>query len=614
MSHAQDDSGAPENGSARLRWASDGLVIAASLLVTVLAYLTPASGGGVALRAAATALTVVLVARLILRVRRVRLRVSPTLWGDEDQYRTFIERLPVVGYVEFWEPDNARVIMSPRIEDMLGWPPSNWTSTEQWLSMVHADDRERMLAIDTEATKTQQPFLGEYRILRKDGSVAWVRDEAALVRDAEDHPLFWQGVMVDITEQKEAQLQLQEAEKRYRALVEHIPAVTYIDAVDPLEPMHTRLVYVSPQVETMFGYRVVDWLGELDGWRNAIHPEDRERIVDDDTHANATGQTFREEYRVLTKDGSVMWVHDESVAVHDDEGHIRFWQGAMFDITARRTAQEGLERALAREQDASRALREIDAMKNTFLHAVSHELRTPLASILGFAVTLEHHQGTLPQEETQELTRRLAVNARKLDRLLSDLLDLDRLDRGIIEPKWRPTDVGALVRHVVQESDLMVERPLRIEADPVLVSVDGAKVERIVENLLANTARHTDDDTPIWIWVRAHDGGVLIVVEDAGRGVPAELRETIFRPFEQGPERSAHSPGVGIGLSLVGRFASLHGGRAWVEDRPGGGASFRVWLPDGPPASSGGPSTARHPGAGREGSMPQDPPARVASA
>ena len=286
----------------------------------------------------------------------------------------------------------------------------------------------------------------------------------------------------------------------------------------------------------------------------------------------------------------------------------------MFDITERKLAEEGLERALTRERDASRALREVDAMKNTFLHAVSHELRTPLASILGFAVTLEHHQGTLPQEETQELTKRLAVNARKLDRLLSDLLDLDRLDRGIIEPKWRPTDVGALVRHVVQESDLMVERPLRIEADPVLVSVDGAKVERIVENLLANTARHTDADTPIWIWVRAHDGGVLIVVEDAGRGVPAELRETIFRPFEQGPERSAHSPGVGIGLSLVGRFASLHGGRAWVEDRPGGGASFRVWLPDGPPRAPAAPAPRATRARDTAGSKPQDPPARAASA
>ena len=157
----------------------------------------------------------------------------------------------------------------------------------------------------------------------------------------------------------------------------------------------------------------------------------------------------------------------------------------------------------------------------------------------------------------------------------------------------------------------MVERNFRMEADPVLVSVDGAKVERIVENLIANTARHTAADTPIWIWVRAHDGGVLIVVEDAGPGVPAELRETIFRPFEQGPERSAHAPGVGIGLSLVGRFAKLHGGRAWVEDRPGGGASFRVWLPDGP-ASGLAPGAAA--ATSRRTTDPDPPEARAASA
>ena len=76
-----------------------------------------------------------------------------------------------------------------------------------------------------------------------------------------------------------------------------------------------------------------------------------------------------------------------------------------------------------------------------------------------------------------------------------------------------------------------------------------------------------------------HDGGVLIAVEDDGPGVPVELREAIFEPFRQGPTASPHSPGTGIGLSLVARFAELHGGRAWVEDREGGGASFRVFLP-----------------------------------
>jgi signal transduction histidine kinase len=111
--------------------------------------------------------------------------------------------------------------------------------------------------------------------------------------------------------------------------------------------------------------------------------------------------------------------------------------------------------------------------------------------------------------------------------------------------------------------------------------VDGAKVERIVENLLANAVRHTSVGTQIWIRVNASDDGVLIAVEDAGPGVPEDLRIAVFEPFRQGTE-GGPSPGVGIGLSLVARFSELHGGRAWVEEREGGGASFRVFLPGGP--------------------------------
>jgi signal transduction histidine kinase len=163
--------------------------------------------------------------------------------------------------------------------------------------------------------------------------------------------------------------------------------------------------------------------------------------------------------------------------------------------------------------------------------------------------------------------------------LLSDLLDLDRLDRGIIEPRRRATDVAALVRRTVESSDIMGTRPVEVDARLVVASIDGPKVERIVENLLANAARHTPPDTRIWVRVVPEPGGVLISVEDDGPGIPEELRESVFEPFRQGSGTPRHSPGVGIGLSLVAKFAGLHGGKAWVDERPGGGASFKVFLP-----------------------------------
>jgi signal transduction histidine kinase len=247
-------------------------------------------------------------------------------------------------------------------------------------------------------------------------------------------------------------------------------------------------------------------------------------------------------------------------------------------------------------QQAAQRLRALDEMKNTFLDAVSHELRTPLAAVLGIALTLQRRDISLSVEDWQDLLGRLVTNARKLERLLSDLLDLDRLARGIVQPNRQPTDVAALVRRVVETTDLFGDHPVILDVQPLVVPIDAPKVERILENLLANTARHTAAGTRVWVRAESQDGGLLLAVEDEGLGVPQDLREAIFEPFRQGPRRTPHSPGVGIGLSLVARFAELHGGRAWVEDRGGGGASFRVFLP-GADAAEIAPALSQAPGA-----------------
>jgi PAS domain S-box-containing protein len=246
-----------------------------------------------------------------------------------------------------------------------------------------------------------------------------------------------------------------------------------------------------------------------------------------------------------------------------------------------RVATDRLAAALTGERAAAEHLRTLDELKSGFLQAVSHDLRTPLASVLGISLTLQRGRGQLGPADADDLLGRLIANARKLDRILTGLLDLDRLDRGIVELRRERVDLDRLVAGVVSEAreELLDAHPVSLELLPVQVLADAAKVERIVENLLANAARHTDPGTPIWVRVTAGDRGALLCVDDAGPGVPVEQRESIFRPFQRGPGVGSYAPGSGVGLAVVAQFASLHDGQAWVEDRAGGGASFRVLLP-----------------------------------
>jgi signal transduction histidine kinase len=237
------------------------------------------------------------------------------------------------------------------------------------------------------------------------------------------------------------------------------------------------------------------------------------------------------------------------------------------------------ERDLAdRAMGAADELRTLNDVKDTLLHAISHDLRGPIAAIVGSARSLERRrQLDIDPSDEDALLSGILQSGRKLDRLVGDLLDLERLDRGVLEPDRSPTELGALVSRIVDEAMYADRHPIHVEVlEPIEMDIDAGTIERVVENLLVNAVKHTAERTPIHVRVERCDGGALVSVEDEGPGVPDAIKTAIFEPFRQGADVRT---GVGIGLSLVARFAALHGGSAWVEDRFGGGAAFRVFLP-----------------------------------
>jgi PAS domain S-box-containing protein len=382
------------------------------------------------------------------------------------------------------------------------------------------------------------------------------------------------GVMVDISQYRRTERQLRETEEKYRTLVEGMPAVVYIADFGEEGPWR----YISPQIETLFGFSREEWMSGAKVWREHILPEDRQRAMDAELQLLSGEGRMHCEYRIVGRDGRVMWIREEAEPLRDEHGRPSQLQGVMYDITDRKAAEEKLVRALETEKEASSRLRSLHEMQNSFLQAVSHDLRTPLTNILGNAITLENDNGQLDPSDFKDLLHRLSANARKLHRLLTNLLDLDRMSRGIVEPNRSTVDVTRIATRVLEEANVEDHPSQLVTTGPVMASVDSAHVERIVENLVVNAVRYTPSGTPIWVSIESEADGVVITVEDSGPGVPPELRTAIFEPFRQGSETLQHSPGVGIGLSLVAKFAELHGGRAWCEERPGGGARFRVFL------------------------------------
>ncbi|HEU5213314.1 MAG TPA: MASE1 domain-containing protein [Gaiellaceae bacterium] len=286
-----------------------------------------------------------------------------------------------------------------------------------------------------------------------------------------------------------------------------------------------------------------------------LHPDDAARTRALVSRAADDGEAFSFDHRVVWDDGTVRWLHGRGRVVVGADGRPVRMVGTAQDITERH---------------------KLDELRDTILSTVSHELRTPLTAILGFAVTLKEHGAGLPVGTYATIVDHLVEQAMRLERLLADLLDLDRLRHGVYVPTFRPTDVSEIVRRTAARygGDGHV---VRVRTEPAVADVDAPKVERIVENLLANSVKHTPPGTEILVRAAPADGGVQLAVADSGPGVPAESREAVFELFTRG--NGTDVPGTGVGLSLVAQFAALHGGRAWVEDAPGGGAEFRVWLP-----------------------------------
>jgi two-component system, OmpR family, sensor histidine kinase KdpD len=245
-------------------------------------------------------------------------------------------------------------------------------------------------------------------------------------------------------------------------------------------------------------------------------------------------------------------------------------------------AASAIDRALfAEEASQAEILRATEKLQSALLNSISHDLRTPLASITGVLSSLHMEDDLLDPETRQELVETAYGEAERLNRLVGNLLDMTRLESGMLKTTLQPCDIQDVIGSALNLLSTRLERhPVEVEIPPdlPLISLDYVLIQQVLINLLDNAAKYSGENEPIWLRAGAEEKVMQIHVEDSGPGIPEQDLERIFEKFYR-VKRFENVVGTGLGLSICKGVVEVHGGKIWAENRPEGGMRVSFTLP-----------------------------------
>ena len=416
----------------------------------------------------------------------------------------------------------------------------------------------------------------EVQLALPDGRRPWVRYEHTPWRDAGGRIGGILSMSVDVTELVEAMKRAQASEQRLKLAME-IGDLAMWEMDLEREMVSSAGINPVPSKAVSLGYRDLTAAGGV--W-DAVHPQDRPALVEAWQRHCETGGPFRGVVRLMRADGPHVWVQLAAEALRDEAGEVIRVVNVLRNIDELKRGEIALQRARDAAEAANRA-------KSEFLANMSHEIRTPLNGVMGVASALSRTELTDGQREMVGL---IASSAETLEALLSDVLDLARIESGRLELKAEAFDLAQALRDVGQLFALLSARAKRPGAEghrPALASAmhfvgDAARLRQVLSNLVSNAVKFTAEGS-VRIGVRAEPAGdyaaLKITVADTGIGFAAGAAERLFERFEQADGSiTRRYGGTGLGLAISRSLVESMGGRLTASGRPGRGATFTIEL------------------------------------
>ena len=428
-----------------------------------------------------------------------------------------------------------------------------------WEKFVHADDYDEVMRETQRMLESDEIFAMDYRIVRPSGEVRHIREHGIVSRDPSGRALRANGVLQDITEEKEAADQLQQSSQRMQ-LAAAAAGIGFWS-----RDLASRIEQWDDQMLAIYGIRREDFDGR---WEPLVHPDDLEQVQESTARALQEGEPGRYEYRIIRPDGTVRHLRGMSVAVRDARGETVREIGVNFDIT------EEKEAAAREKQLEAQHRRDLETKLKTSLtaSAVAHEINQPLSSIL-----LQSKMALQKGEDERQALRLIAEEAQRvvitIDKMKTLLRSVQTNQRGIdlqeIVQSALLYNKGTLTRHHIKLRTEGLDQPCRITGD-------DAQLQLAITNLLRNAAEAITEaqsrKREIKIDLTATDNGAELVIGDSGPGWPAA------GPAEV-PLTSTKKAGTGIGLYVVRTAMENHRGQISFGRSPLGGAEVRLKFP-----------------------------------